>query len=279
MSDKYEGLGLSEEEISAMEEELGEDTGVEAEADDAEEVEDEQGAAQDDAAEEAVESEVEAKADEPEPEVEVKPEPKQEAAPVAEAVPSALDKLEAELAEVKKQFDDGDISIDEYIDAKSALDRKIVKAELKAELAQEAASKSWSQSQEDFLGKHDYLRDEVIYGAFATQVNKLLADPKSAALTDEALLAAAKAKVDAAFGRKPGEPEPPKGESPIRKAKKDAADTSKIPITLQGIPAAAPPDDVDGNRFAYLDRLSGEAFEAAISKLSDDDRNRWARSQ
>ena len=36
MSDKYEGLGLSEEEISAMEEELGEDTGVETEADDAE---------------------------------------------------------------------------------------------------------------------------------------------------------------------------------------------------------------------------------------------------
>jgi hypothetical protein len=273
MSDKYEGLGLSEEEISAMEEELGEDTGVEAEADDAEEVEDEQEAAAGDDADEVVEPEVEAKADEPEPKVEV------EAAPVAEAAPSALDKLESELAEVKKQFDDGDISIDEYIDAKSALDRKIVKAELKAELAQEAASKSWEQSQSDFLGQHDYLRDEVVYGAFAMQVNKLLADPKSASLTDEALLAAAKAKVDAAFGRKPGEPEPPKGESPIRKAKKDAADTSKIPITLQGIPAAAPPDDVDGNRFAYLDRLSGEAFEAAISKLSDDDRNRWARSQ
>lgn len=272
MSDKYEGLGLSEEEISAMEEELGEDTGVEAEADDAEEVEGEPEAAAGDDAEEVEEPKVEAKDDEPEP--------KQDDVLAADPAPSALDKLEAELADVKKQFDDGDISIDEYIDAKSALDRKIVKAELKAELAQEAASKSWEQSQSDFLGQHDYLRDEVIYGAFATQVNKMLADPKSASMTDEALLAAAKAKVDAALGRKPGDSEPSKkDESPIRKAKKDAADTSRMPVTLQGIPAAAPADDVDGNRFAYLDRLSGEAFEAAISKLSDDDRNRWARSQ
>lgn len=272
MSDKYEGLGLSEEEIAAMEEELGEDTGVEAEADDADEVEEEQDAAEDDAADEVVEPEAE---DAAAPEAKPEPEPAQ----VVEAMPSALDKLEADLADVKKQFDDGDISIDEYIDAKSALERKIVKAELKAEMAQEAASKSWGQSQEEFLGKHEYLRDEVIYGAFAMQVNKLLADPKSASMTDEALLAAAKAKVDSAFGRKPGEPEPPKGESPIRKAKKDAADTSKTPITLQGIPAAAPADDVDGNRFAYLDRLTGEAYEAAIAKLSDEDRNRWLRSQ
>ena len=29
----------------------------------------------------------------------------------------------------------------------------------------------------------------------------------------------------------------------------------------------------------YLDRLNGEEFEAAIAKLSDSDRNRWARSQ
>ena len=40
MSDKYDGLGLSEEEIAAMEEELGEDTGVEAKDEEAEDVTD-----------------------------------------------------------------------------------------------------------------------------------------------------------------------------------------------------------------------------------------------
>ena len=112
------------------------------------------------------------------------------------------------------------------------------------------------------------------------QVNKLLADPKSASMSDADLLKAAQARVDAAIGRKPDSEPPAKtDESAIRKAKKEAADVSKAPKTLQGIPAAAPADDVDGNPFAYLDRLNGEEFEAAIAKLSDADRNRWARSQ
>lgn len=280
MSEKYDGLGLSEEEIAAMEEELGEDAGVEAEADDAGEVTEEPEAEEaakadaDDAGTEEPEDEPEAAKAEPEAKVE-------EPAPAADPVPSALDKLNADLVALKKQFDEGEVSIDEYIDAKSALDRQIVKAELKAELAQESANKSWEQSQKEFLGQNAYLRDnEVLFDAFAMQVNKLLADPKSASMSDADLLKAAQAKVDAAIGRKPDSEPPAKtDESAIRKAKKEAADVSKAPKTLQGIPAAAPADDVDGNPFAYLDRLNGEEFEAAIAKLSESDRNRWARSQ
>jgi hypothetical protein len=292
---KYDGLGLSEEEIAAMEDEIGEESGAEVEAEGTEEeaVVEEESAAEKDSDEsvagesEPVADEDEAKEDEPNDALKaaakeyvekVKEEPVQ---PVADKATLALDKLNADLADLKKQFDEGEISIDEYIDAKSALDRQIVKAELKAELAQESANKSWEQSQKDFLGQNAYLRDsEVLYDAFAMQVNKLLADPKSASMSDADLLAAAKVKVDAAIGRQPdAEPSTKKDESPIRKAKKEAADVSKAPKTLQGIPAAAPADDVDGNRFAYLDRLTGEAFEAAIAKLSDEDRGRWARSQ
>ena len=278
MSEKYDGLGLSEEEIAAMEEELGEDTGVEAESDDADEVTDKPKAEEaakadaDDAVTEEPEPEPEAAKSEPEVKVE-------EHAPAADPVTSALDKLNADLVALKKQFDEGEVSIDEYIDAKSALDRQIVKAELKAELAQESANKSWEQSQKEFLGQNAYLRDnEVLFDAFAMQVNKLLADPKSASMDDASLLKAAQAKVDAAIGRKPGT-EPSTDESPVRKAKQQAADVSKAPKTLQGIPAAAAADDVDGNQFGYLDRLSGVEFEAAIAKLSDSDRTRWARSQ
>ena len=282
MSEKYDGLGLSEEEIAAMEEELGEDTGVEADADDAGEVTDEPEADEaakadaDDAVTEESEGEPEPEAAKAEPEAKV-----EEPAPSADPVPSVLDKLNADLVELKKQFDDGEVSIDEYIDAKSALDRQIVKAELKAELAQESANKSWEQSQKEFLGQNAYLRDnEVLFDAFAMQVNKLLADPKSASMSDADLLKAAQARVDAAIGRKPDSEPPAKtDESAIRNAKKEAADRSRAPKTLQGIPAAAPADDVDGNPFAYLDRLNGEEFEAAIAKLSDADRNRWARSQ
>ena len=62
-------------------------------------------------------------------------------------------------------------------------------------------------------------------------------------------------------------------------AKKEAADRGKTPKTLQGVPAAAPADDTDANPFAYLDRLSGEKLEAAVEKLSPEDRVRWAHSQ
>lgn len=284
---KYDGLGLTDEEISAMEEELTE--GEQVEGDDAEVVEEDEPKEDEDTPDadedDAGEAEPEKVDDEPEPEakpvekvVEAK-EKEVEAAP-APQVPSKVDELKAELAAVKKKFDDGEISVDEYIEERSGLDRAIVKAELKAELSADKAAESWSQSQAIFLGQNAYLRDnDVIYDAFAMQVNKLLADPKSASLSDEALLAAAKQKVDAAFGIKPTEPSKKKDESPVRDAKKEAADRSKAPKTLQGVPSAAPADDVDQSPFAYLDRLSGDKLEAALSKLSDEDQTRWAHSR
>lgn len=289
--DKYEGLGLSEEEISAMEAELGEDEGVGVKADEEDnsaEAEVSEPEADEESAEEAqdgAEGEPEAEAEPEAEEAAATPEKAAETAEpapqaVAEPEPSKLDKLNADLAKLKEQFDEGDLSIDEYIDAKSALDRQIVKAELKAELAQESANKSWEQSQKDFLGQNTYLRDnDVLYDAFAMQVNKLLADPKNASMSDADLLAAARAKVDAAIGRKPDAEPSKKDESLVKSAKKSAADRSKAPTTLQGIPSAAQADDVEGNKFAYLDRLTGAEFEAAIAKLSPDDMNRWARSQ
>lgn len=269
---EYDGLGLSEEEIAAMAEpeeqdELdgegeGEGEEVEAAAEaDADKPEEQQG-------QEAVETEaaVDAK-----PEQRSEPEQPQTSDPTT----LALDKLNSELADIKSKFDSGDLSFDEYIDAKSAIDRQIVKAELKAELAHEAAAKTWERSQKEFLGQHAYLREnDVVFGAFAMQVNKLLADPATASLSDADLLEKAKSRVDAAFGRHPAEPSK-KDESPIRKAKKEAADTSKAPRTLQGVPAAAQADDVDGGRFAYLDRLSGMELEAAVARLSPEDQSRW----
>ena len=273
--DRYEGLGLSSEELAAIDDELDDsadltDDGDDADDDDADEV-----AAQ---AEESAEPEKEAEA---EPE---KAEPA-EVAPVEEVVPkqqevpmaSPLDDLNAELATIKQKFDDGDISIDEYIDERDRISRAIVKAELKAEIASDEVAKSWERSQSDFLKQNGYLREnDIVYDAFAMQVNKILQTPKSRSMTDEEVLAAAKQKVDAAFGRAP-EPHK-KSESPVKKAKSEAADTSRVPQSLRGIPVAEP-HDVDGSKFAYLDKLSGVEFEAAIAKLSSDDAARWARSQ
>ena len=286
--DKYAGLGLSDEEIAAMEEDIEGADG--AESGDGEEGDETPPAAAQEGAGEGADAEGEAD-DEPDPAEQEKPaqdekppvvDQGQQPSPEAQRAENALDKLNEELAGLKKKFDEGDIAVDEYIDERDRLSRAIVKAELKAELAQESATKSWEQSQKDFLGNEasSFLREsDVIYDAFAMQVNKLIADPKSASLSDEALLKAARDKVYAAFRISPESQPSKKGESAIREAKKEAADRGKTPKTLQGVPAAAPADDTDANPFAYLDRLSGEKLEAAVEKLSPEDRVRWAHSQ
>lgn len=295
MSDKYEGLGLSEEEIAAMEDELSEGELAQAAAEAAAKAD--PGADDDDADEEDGQDagdDAQGDAGEAEPEkaesaaeivpataekAEAAKTPEVEVTPVQPA-PSKLDELKAELAEVKKKFDDGELSVDEYIEERATVDRAIVKAELKAELASDAVTQSWEKSQANFLGQNAYLREnDVIYDAFAMQVNKMLADPKSASMSDDALLAAAKQKVDAAFGLKPSEPSGKKDEGPVRDAKKEAADRSRAPQTLRDIPAAASADDVDKSPFAYLDRLVGDDLEAALMKLSDDEQRRYAHSQ
>ena len=270
--DRYEGLGLSSEELAAIDDELDDsadltDDGYDAD-DDAEEV-----VVQ---AEDAAEPEQEA---EPEKAAPAESDPVEEVVPQQQEAPrvSPLDGLNAELATIKQKFDDGDISIDEYIDERDRISRAIVKAELKAEIASDEVAKSWERSQSDFLKQNVYLREnDIVYDAFAMQVNKILQTPKSRSMTDDEVLAAAKQKVDAAFGRAP-EPHK-KSESPVKKAKAEAADTSRVPQSLRGIPVAEP-HDVDGSKFAYLDKLSGVEFEAAIAKLSSDDAARWARSQ
>lgn len=281
--DKYAGLGLSDEEIAAMEEELedvdGDDTGEGGD-------ENPPVAAQGDAGEaDEDKAEPEPKAIETPAQEEKQPvqEPEPQPTPEVQRAESALDKLNTDMADLKKKFDEGDIAVDEYIDERDRLSRAIVKAELKAELAQENAAKSWEKSQKDFLGSEasSFLREsDVVYDAFAMQVNKLIADPKSASMSDEALLKAARDKVYAAFRISPeSQPSPKKDESAIRDAKKEAANRDKAPKTLHGLPAAAPADDTDASPFAYLDRLSGDKLEAAVAKLSPEDQERWAHSQ
>lgn len=232
-------------------------------------------------------------ADDPVADVEIEPEPVA-AEPEAPAPPATaqqpqvqdkfgaeLDKLNADMADLKKKFDDGDISIDEYMDSRFAIERAVVKIEAHQERMQQDAQMSWDRANQEFLANDDNkaLREnDVLYGAFAMQVNKLIGEPASAAMSDADLLRAARDKVFAAF-RIPQESQPSKDESAIRAAKREAANRGKAPTTLQGVPAAAQADDVDQSPFAYLDRLSGEQLEAAVAKLSEADQLRWLHSR
>lgn len=58
-----------------------------------------------------------------------------------------------------------------------------------------------------------------------------------------------------------------------RKSPLDAA-----PKTLAQVPGGDGPGDVDGNEFADIDRLKGDAYEAAIAKMSPSTRERYLAS-
>lgn len=228
-----------------------------------------------------VETEPEPVAAEPEAPTTPAPAPHPAQQPVQDKFGVELDKLNADMDDLKKKFDDGDISIDEYMDSRFAIERKVVKIEAHQERMQQDAQMSWDRANQEFLANEDNksLREnDVLYGAFATQVNKLIGDPASEAMSDADLLRAARDKVFAAF-RIPHGSQPSKDESAVRAAKREAADRGKAPTTLQGVPAAAQADDVDQSPFAYLDRLSGEQLEAAVAKLSEADQLRWLHSR
>jgi hypothetical protein len=48
-----------------------------------------------------------------------------------------------------------------------------------------------------------------------------------------------------------------------------------VPKTLAQVPGSDGPGDVDGNEFSDVDRLTGDAMEAAIAKMSAAQRDRY----
>ena len=302
MTIDYEALGLSPEEIAA----LAEDEDVTTDQEDDPNPDDIEDDAGDDAPEEEEPDDTPADDLSPEPDPEpapeepapTPPEPKPEPAPEPQTTqPSAsvtrITEIESSLAELKatraaekQKYDEGEYSADEWEDIKDGLFEQMsdlkaerAKIEAKEELRAEQAATTWQTSQNIFLSANPYLREDPdLFEFFAMQVNKIGATPEGQRMSDEQLLSAAKVRVDAIVGRKADpEPSPKKEESPVRKAKREAAKVQP-PTTLSGVPAAKEAD-VGQDEFAYLDRLSGERFEAAIAKLTPDQRNRWAHAQ
>ena len=278
--DNLDDVQLSEEELAALREEIEDDQIVE---------EDDDSVTNDDPEQDAngeedppVEEQIQESEPDPEPEPEL-PQQKIISPPKDDQlIPSKLDTLNTKLTELKKQFDEGEVSIDEYIDQSRALDREIIKEEIREERAKEKAQDSWDASVNNFLSINKYIKgNDIIYDSFAYQVDKLLRLPEWNAKSDSDVLNEAKRRIDAAFGVKPA---PEKTESVSDKAKetikKELSDRSKAPKTLQNAPLADA-NYTENSKFAYLDRLAskdGAKYEEELGKLSDEDLRKYLRS-
>ena len=194
-----------------------------------------------------------------------------------EAKRTALDTQEDDLV---KKFDEGDITFAEYNKELRSLNREradLDRAELKAELAQEAqqsqVEQTWQTTANTFVAEHPLIsKNETMWSSFDAIVRRVTAETMQ------------------------------KGEQPSRRDLEKAykqwtedlgiadAGTQKlqpkqkkqnvVPPNLGKVPAATA-NDTDDGKFAHLDRLAESdplAFEAALAKMSDAQRDEYMQA-
>lgn len=185
---------------------------------------------------------------------------------IAEAFKDQLNVLQA-------KFDDGDITMAELLDARDKINRDIYNAEVE-EGAKVAAKEKWQGIQDAFFGANKiYLQDEQRYEDLNVCVKAIAASPAGSGLTDAQVLAKAKAMEETMNGvvnpvvtppADPGKGVPPKSPAPTN-------------ANLGDIPAAAPNETGKVNEFAYMDKLSGTAYEDALEKMPEATRDRFLK--
>jgi len=193
---------------------------------------------------------------------------------VEEVVP---DDLKNDLDALKSKYDEGDMSIHEYTEARDAINRKIYKhnAGLEAEAKTEIV---WKKEQFHFLkNRPEYLpgqqaeatgkiRANALFGALSETIKSLSQDEANANLSGMQLLVKADGIVKEAFGLK---------QKPVEK-KEEKKPPAPLPDhkTLSDVPAAGKNDTAD-DAFSQWDKLTGEAYEEALERLTPEMRDAY----
>lgn len=267
-AEDYAGMGLSDEEIAALDE--PEDEAPAPIDEDVSDELDDEGEGEQEAAGEAG---VPPAAAEPASAQDPAPTPPDPAPaqiyipPVPEGAVERLAALEQAIAEIKQKRHDGLIDFDDADDQLDALrdERSDLKAELKAfeiaaRSAEHQAAQSWETAQTRFFSVNAaYQTDPLRYAALDAAVKAVANEPTTQGKTFEWVLNEAKARVERAFGVTPPAPQQT---STARTA------APEIPPTLGGIPAAGA-NSTSKDGFAHLDALDGLELEMALARMSD----------
>jgi len=182
------------------------------------------------------------------------------------------------------KFKSGELDFDEYRAQAAELsksERELEAARIKASISQEmtaqTAEQEWQFTVNRFMRATakaeniDYTKDAEKQGDLDLFVKSLARDPKNGDKDPEWFLTEAHKRVKALHGiGQVSAPAPKASDAPARKSPIAAA-----PKTLAQVPGGDGPGDVDGNEFADIDRLKGDAQEAAIAKMSPSARERY----
>jgi len=194
-----------------------------------------------------------------------------------EAKRTALDTQEDDLV---KKFDEGDITFAEYNKELRSLNREradLDRAELKAELAQEAqqsqVEQTWQTTANTFVAEHPLIsKNETTWSSFDAIVRRVTAETMQK-------------------GEQPGRRDLEKAykqwtedlgisDAGTQKLQPKQKKQNVVPPNLGKAPAATA-NDTDDGKFAHLDRLAESdplAFEAALAKMSDAQRDEYMQA-
>lgn len=193
--------------------------------------------------------------------------------PPVDTVP---DELQDKLDELDEKYEAEEITLAEYNKERDAINRGIILQNIQARDAAKAGL-IWEKEQAHFLRSRPVyleksLKGSALFGALGEAVKALGADPKYASASGIELLIAADKAVKEAFGMTEATPAKPAE----KREEKPAAPLPKHQ-TLGDVPPAAA-NSTDG-AWAGLDRLSGQAYEDALEKLSPEVRDRYLNSR
>lgn len=199
-----------------------------------------------------------------------------------------LAEIASKRADLRKQYDDGEITFDQYDTQKDVLakderdiERAIDKAQIANDLSEQQRRNEWDSQCGTFLAAHaEYDGGKGERFEHLNETLKAIAVmPRNQGLTGPQLLEKAHKLVLAELNEAPAAaPAPAADAKPAAKAA--PAPAPKLPPNLAHIPAAAGTETGE-SRFAALDRLQStnyDAYEAALAKMSPAEQSEYLQS-
>jgi len=214
----------------------------------------------------------------------------------AEKKHGTREEIEAKMSMLDTKFEDGDITLAAYNKERAEYVESLTEMKMfdkiNAQVQKAAVEKGWKDAQSDFFRSNpEYSAERIKNVSFVDAVNRLLATDESKKMTDAQIFEAAKKECDTVF-----HPEgPPKTDDgnvvsieekrkaieaaeekrkAIEAAKKVEADRAAGIKTLAKVPVS------EGNhgddKYDAIDKLTGEAYENAVAKMSDTERAIYA---
>lgn len=197
-----------------------------------------------------------------------------------------LEALKGERQAIRKKFEDGELSATEMEEAIAPLEEEqftLRTLKGRAETSEETALAHFGQIDfPKFLNDHkQYKPGGVAFRLLEEEVRVIqravMGRQANNNPFDPAILAEAHKRVTARIAADYGFEAPAgKTAAPGTNGARPPGERPALPPTLGGLPAAAPAN-IGESRFAYIDKLEGEAREEAIAKMSEADRDAWSQ--